>query len=197
MVLLAAVLTIPLCLSPTCRYSAWTSQLAAKVTTFPKQPCLTQHKNLLFTCAPVTCSFICTTLMFPQTGMFANVLANGRYSAWTSQLGAKVAAAAKSLAVKLPAPTRAPAAAPAAGYKGMDYYSALGVLRRVLEEGRAKGLPPPVVVSEGANTMVSALFGGVLGKEGAWPCVSDIPRRGVATRACPHPWLCLRAPTSW
>lgn len=133
--------------------------------------------------------------------------ARRRYSAWTSQLAAKVAAAAKSLAAKLPAPTCAPAAAPAAGYKGMDYYSALGVLRRVLEEGRTKGLPPPVIVSEGANTMVSAFpvafarkvvqAGGVaeVSKE-RW-CRGIVTIDRAAQRAWPRPLSCQRAPAPW
>jgi hypothetical protein len=68
---------------------------------------------------------------------------------WLKRLVTKSREQSRALDAKLlrPSATRGP----------LDYYAALGALRRVL--GSVKG-PAPIVVSEGANTMVGGLEGG-------------------------------------
>ncbi|GAX79947.1 hypothetical protein CEUSTIGMA_g7386.t1 [Chlamydomonas eustigma] len=63
-----------------------------------------------------------------------------RHSSWTSRLTGKSRQATLALTQRLSAPPATP----------MDYYTTLGILRRVLQAVQG---PAPMVVSEGANTM--------------------------------------------
>ena len=68
---------------------------------------------------------------------------SGRYAAWTQALTSKVSSAGSSLAKRLSAPPP----------PALDYYATLGAVSKCLSAVVDAGLPPPVVVSEGANTM--------------------------------------------
>ena len=70
-----------------------------------------------------------------------------RYSPWVSRLKAKAAQQTLALTRRLAGPPAHP----------LDYYTALGVLKGALA---AMPGPAPVVVSEGANTMVRSGRGG-------------------------------------
>ena len=70
-----------------------------------------------------------------------------RYSPWVSRLKAKAGQQTLALTRRLAGPPAHP----------LDYYTALGVLKGALA---AMPGPAPVVVSEGANTMVRSGRGG-------------------------------------